>query len=137
ATRLVAATAGIAYLPEVRTPSRTFAFGLTAGWLGACAAAVRGPHVGISFCGKLLVGAIHSVVFGPRPVAPGDRPWGGGALTAQLRLRVVDSLFVELGGDLILPFVRQHFDIAGQIDPVFQENPVCGDGFLSLGVSIR
>jgi hypothetical protein len=127
---------GLFYFPEVRTPSADSAFGLTAGWLGACARPWQGSRIALSSCLKLLLGAIHSVVFVRDPYQPGDQPWGGASLSAQARVRLFGSLHAELGGEIIAPVARQRFAAQGQAGTIFQEGPVAGAGFAGFAWSI-
>jgi hypothetical protein len=139
--RAVRATAGLFYLPEVRTQARDFGFGLTAGWLGACVEPWHGPWrgeplVALSFCGGFLVGAIHSVVYALVPTEPGDRMWSGASLSAQARIRLIGPLVAELGAELVAPLIRHQFIVQGQQGSVFQEQSVAGLGFAGIGASI-
>jgi len=133
--RSVDATAGALYLPEARTSVGDFAFGLTAGWGGACVRTAR-ARASVSLCGKVLVGAIHSVVFTLEPAAPGDRWWAAGALSAQARLRIAGPVLAELGLEGIAPMTRDRFVVGGRVDPVFRQGPVAGMAFVGLGVTI-
>jgi hypothetical protein len=130
-----AATVGALYWPEVHTADGDFAFGLTAGWVGGCARS-SGARAGASVCGKVLLGAIHSVVFALEPTDPGDRAWAGAALSAQARLRLFGPVMAEFGIEGIAPMTRQRFLVRGRSDPVFQQEPIAGVGFAGLGVTI-
>jgi hypothetical protein len=134
--RALRVTAGALYLPEVHTADGDFAFGLTAGWGGACFQPVEGPRARLSLCGLGLLGAIHSVVLALEPTRPGDRPWAGAALSAQLRVRVAGPLIVDLGGDGIAPLTRDRFLVQNRPGTVFQQSPVVGMAFAGLGVVI-
>jgi hypothetical protein len=129
------ASVGAAYWPEVRTPAGDVAFGITAGWAGGCVRA-DGARTGASLCGKLLLGAIHSVVFTLEPTEPGDRLWAGAALSAQARLRLLGRLIAELGVEGIVPVTRDPFLVQGRSAPVFQQAPIAGVAFAGLGLSI-
>ncbi|MGA3119651.1 MAG: hypothetical protein ABSF69_02680 [Polyangiaceae bacterium] len=136
--RPVEGSAGVVYWPEVRTSSREFAFGLTAGWLGACARPWQAFRATVSLCGKVYVGAIHSVVYALEPTEPGDRIWTGAALSLAARLRLVGPLVAELGGEMLVPVTRQRFKVQGPSGSalVFQEWAAAGLGFVGVGVSI-
>ena len=43
-------------------------------------------------------------------------------------------LRLELGADLVVPFVRPEFEVRGIAGPVFQSEPI--GGFLYLGVGV-
>src|SRR5260370_634595 len=87
-SRVVHVTTGALYLPEIHSGAE-FAFGLTAGSVGGCVHPWSRAVVGLSFCGEVLLGAIHSVVFVLEPAQPGDRLWVGAALSAQAGIRVL------------------------------------------------
>jgi hypothetical protein len=123
------------YLPEVHTSVGDFAFGLTAGWGGACVRTDR-ARANLSLCGKVLLGAIHSVVFSLEPAEPGERWWAAGALSAQARLRVAGPVLAELGLEAVAPMTRDRFLVGGHADPVFRQGPVAGIAFVGLGVTI-
>jgi hypothetical protein len=131
-------SAGMIFLPEVHTTKGPYSFGLTAAWLGACAAWQSG-RLGVLGCGKVLVGAIHSVVYASaqlEPTAPGDQPWVGAALSPAVHFRLIGPLLAEIGGDLVLPITRQKFTVGGQPGDVYNESPFAGVGFVGLGMSI-
>jgi hypothetical protein len=134
--RPVEGSAGVVYWPEVRTSSRDFAFGLTAGWLGACARPRQASRASVSLCAKAYVGAIHSVVYALEPTEPGDRIWTGAAVSLAARLRLVGPVVAELGGEMLVPITRQRFKVQGESALVFQEWAVTGFGFVGVGVSI-
>jgi hypothetical protein len=136
AGRVVLGTAGVLYLPETRTAEGDFAFGLTLAWLGACAQAWGERAVSLAVCGKVLLGAIHAVVYKLEPTEPGDRIWSGASLAGQARFRIVGPLVVELGAEMVVPFTRSRFMVSGGDAPVFQESAVGAVGFAGLGLSI-
>jgi hypothetical protein len=127
-------SAGLLFLPEVRAAD--FAFGLTAGWLGVCARPWAQGRVATAICGKVLLGAIHAVVYAVEPDRPGDRIWSSASLSLGLRLRIVGPLVAELGAEALVPFTPYRFLVAGPNTLIFQEAPVAGFGFAGLGVSI-
>jgi hypothetical protein len=136
--RTFQATAGMLYLPEVRTASRDFAFGLTAGWLGVCAKPWAEGRVAIALCGKFLLGAIHSVVYTLEPTGPGDRLWTGASLSLGARFRIAGPVVAELGGEGLVPFpfTRYQFQVTGHDGSVFHEQSVAWFAFAGVGVSI-
>jgi hypothetical protein len=133
--RRLQATAGVVYLPETRTSGRDFGFGLTAGWLGACAQPWADDRVAIAFCGTILVGGIHSVVYTLEPTNPGEIFWASASASFTARFRIAGPFVVELGGEGLVPFTAYRFDVRGQTSP-FQEGSVAGFGFVGMGVSI-
>jgi hypothetical protein len=129
-------TAGVLYLPEVRTPSGGFAFGLTAGWLGVCAQPWTQGRIALAICGTILFGALHSVVFALDPIQPGDTLWSSASLSIGARVRIAGPLIAEVGAEALFPFTREQFLVKGAGTPAFQEGSVGGFGFGGLGVSI-
>ena len=129
-------TTGAFFLPEARTASGDFGFGLTAAWAGVCAVPWRDSRVALSLCGDLEVGAIHAVVYAFEPTQPGDRVWSGAEGAARLRFRVLGPVVVVAGLGLVVPLTRQPFIVQGQANAVFQEYPVAAVGFIALGASI-
>jgi hypothetical protein len=129
-------TAGALYLPEVHTDDGNFAFGLTAGWAGACVLPVKAPGARLSLCGMGLLGAIHSVVLAFEPTNPGERFWVAAALSARVRVRVAGPVIVDVGGDAIAPVIRDRFLVRNRPGTVFQEAPIVGTVFAGLGVEI-
>lgn len=130
-------------VPEQRTADRRFAFGMTAGFLGACFDALRvgkpaeGPALSLAPCAHVGVGEIHSVVFSLLPTEPGTRVWVSGA--AELLLRVSPfspavPLDIELGLGFLTPFVRPRFFVIGENSTVFQQPVVIPRGNLMVGV---
>jgi hypothetical protein len=134
--RFTEVTVGALYLPEVHTPNGDFAFGLTAGWAGACFLPVEAPRARLSLCGMGLLGAIHSIVLAFEPTNPGDRIWAAVALSARVRVRVVGPLTVDVGGDAIAPLTRDDFSVMNGPNKVFQEGSTAGTVFAGLGVEI-
>jgi hypothetical protein len=133
---LVRATGGALWLPEAKTDDGAFAFGLTAGWLGACVEQVRAPPFAVAGCGSALAGAIHAVVYAIEPTFPGDRPWAALALSERLRVELSPPIVLELGVDLIAPLTRHRFLVAGDPTPVLVEPPLAVTWSTGVGVSI-
>lgn len=129
--------------PEQRTADSRFAFGMTAGFVGACFDALRvgkiaeGPALSLAPCVHVGVGEIHSVVFSLLPTEPGTRVWVSGA--AELLLRVSPftpavPLDIELGLGFLTPFVRPRFFVIGENSTIFQQPVLIPRGNLMLGV---
>jgi hypothetical protein len=136
AYRALHVATGMLLLPEVRTSTGDFGFGITAPWIGACAVPWRRSPVTVAICEDLLLGAIHAVDYALVPTTPGDRFWGGAATEAALRARLIGPLAVEVGGQILFPLTRQQFTVEGQTDAVFQEWVATGVGFVGVGASI-
>jgi hypothetical protein len=137
-TPLLTLTTGLVWLPERRTAGSTYGFGLTAGWVGACAELLRLPSVVLGPCGRLLAGTIDAVLYSDpavTPTAPGGRAWGGLGAGLRLAVRVVGPLRAEAGVDLLAPLTRHAFALENPARPIFQQPPVTGALFLGAGVS--
>lgn len=131
-------TVDVRFHPELRSlDGGDFAFGLTAAGPGACAR--FGPLVWLETeaCASMWAGALHAVVFRPAPTAPGERLWlaAGGAVRARVHL--LPALSIELGGELLVPFVRHRFFVEGRDSTVFQQGPVLPGASLGLAVHFR
>jgi len=80
------------------------------------------------------VGAFHVAVRTPAPVTdPGDYWFLAAQLGAGLQVKVIDGIFVELGGAAFVPLKRQEFLVRGQSDPVWRQPLLSGLGFLGVG----
>jgi hypothetical protein len=129
-------------LPEVRTPApdENFAFGLTAGWLGACFDAVAREAVALGACAGGMGGVLHAVVYFPDATHPGQRAFW--AATAGLRLAVRLSARVELQlvADGVAPLNRRQFTVDGRsagTDVVFAQPAVAALLWGGLGVRFQ
>lgn len=128
--------------PEQRSTDRRFAFGLTAGFLGACYDVVkvgspergRGPFFSVAPCANLGFGELHAVVFTLVPTEPGTRLWVAGDVEALIRFSPVAPLDFELGLGAVAPFVRHRFYVIGETSTVFQQPPLVPIGKLTVGV---
>lgn len=130
----VRGTLGMLYFPEVSTSDELYSFGLTAASLGAVVAWPVGGGFEFSALGELELGTIHAVVFDTEPVDPGDRPWFAGALGPRVAFAGLAPLRLELGANLVVPFVRPEFEVRGIAGPVFQSSAVGGVFYFGLGV---
>jgi hypothetical protein len=83
------------------------------------------------------LGAFHVAVREPAPVtAPGDYWFAGATLGADLQVRVLEGVFIELGGFGFAPLRRQEFLVRGQSEAVWRQPIFSGLGFLGLGTTI-
>ncbi|UQA56756.1 hypothetical protein [Polyangium aurulentum] len=133
-------TSGLSWLPEQRADDPTFAFGMTAGWVGACADLLRTTNVSLGPCARILAGAIHAVLYTDpevTPTDPGARAWVGLGAGARVAVRVVGPLRVEAGLDLVAPLTRHAFSLRDASAPVFLQPPLTGALFLGAGVAFR
>lgn len=120
----VEVTAEALWMPEARTEDRRFAFGLTAFSLGVCRSLSRARAYDLGVCAAVWGGALHAVVLDLAPVAPGDFAWAAASITPHLRVRVAPHVHLDLGVQVIVPFVRRSFEVSGWQAPVFQQAPV-------------
>ena len=130
-------TSGLSWLPEQRAADPTFAFGMTAGWMGACADLLRSRAVSLGPCGRILAGAIHAVLYTDpevTPTDPGARAWVGVGAGARIAVRVLGPLRVEAGLDLVAPLTRHAFTLKDAPEPAFLQPPVTGTLFLGAGL---
>ncbi len=134
-SRSWAITAEALWMPEVAAADDRFAFGLSAVALGACVGVARSSSADFAACGAIWGGALHAVVHGLPPTEPGDRAWAAGSLAPRLRLRLAPRLHLELGAQLLVPFVRRPFTVTGWAEPVFQQTPVTVLPFAGLGAN--
>jgi hypothetical protein len=131
----VHATAGLLYLPEQQASDGRFAFGMTAGWLGACVVPVDVARTSWSLCVKAEGGGIHPVVRALEPLSPGERPWVAGSVETVLRGRIAGPLLAEVGADLVVPFTRDRFVLEPPpATTVFQQAKVAGAFFIGVGM---
>lgn len=134
---------GALWLPELRADDPTFAFGVTAGWLGACVEALQGRAAALGVCGRFLAGSIYAVLYEdvdePQvvPTTPGARPWLSAAVGPRLAFRVVGPLRLEAGVDLLVPVTRYSFRVHGDLPPAFEQPAVAGALFGGLGVTFQ
>ena len=129
---------GVLVLPEERTghDAEVFAFGLSAARLGACVAPWSGARVELGLCAAAAVGVLHAVVFSPVPTNPGERLWEAATAGPQLRVSPVGPLVFGLSTEIVVPFVRQRFEVQGQAAPAFQQAPVGAILSASVGLTI-
>jgi hypothetical protein len=140
AYRALHAMAGIDVFPETSTDANKFSFGVTTGWLGPCIAPLRGERTELRVCGKLSLGAIHSVVDARAlvPFAPGERFWAAGSLSLAGRRHLFGPVLVEAGAELFIPITQENYELqqSGTTTSVFTQGVVAGAAFLGLGLSI-
>ncbi len=127
---------GMQYVPEQRTaqPTADFGFGVTAAKAGACVMAESARLSGAG-CATLSLGAIHAVVYQPRPTAPGDRIYGGLNLSAEGAVILVGPLFLSATFTMTVPLTRYAFRVEGHDSVEFQEPLVVPQ--LALGIGLR
>jgi hypothetical protein len=127
---------GVSYFPEVRTADAGFAFGLSAGFLGACVHAIQTQAARLAICGEVQLGAMHAVVYSVRPLPPGDHVWAGARVGPRVRLKLSHRVWVEAGAQGLAPLIRHEFVLKDQQNPVFQSSPLTFAATLGLSASI-
>jgi hypothetical protein len=131
-----AAFGGIFYPEgEVESAGARLGFGISAGFASGCLwARVQDPQVWS--CIGARVGALHSVVYSPRPAQPGDRFWWAASSELGIRQHLVDRLFVELGAAAVFPLVRHRFVVDSGSTPAYEQGPAMVEGFAGFGLRL-
>jgi hypothetical protein len=134
---LVGAAFGGVFYPqtELRTDDAHLGFGLSAGFASGCLWA-RTSDPQIWSCIGARVGALHSVVYSPDPVQPGDRFWGAASSELGLRQHILGRVFVELGVAALFPLVRHRFQVDASPAPVYQQGAASVEGFVGVGLRL-
>lgn len=120
---------------ELRTPDARLGFGLTAGFASGCLwARLENPQ--IWSCIGARAGALHSVVYSPDPVQPGDRFWWAASTELGLRLLLPGRAFAEGGLAAIFPLVRHRFKVDAPLSPIYEQGPALVEGFVGVGLRL-
>jgi len=125
-------------VPGTKTDDGIVAFGITAADVGVCARIASPPNdefASIAACGSVMVGVIHSYVYGLQPVTPGDRPWVAASTGVDGSLRLFGPLRVVFGVEAIWPITRHRFLAEGRTEPLFRQSFVTILGSLGLGIA--
>lgn len=132
---LIGAAFGGLFYPqtELRAQRTHLGFGLSAGFVSGCLWA-RTSQPQIWSCIGARVGALHSVVFSPDPVEPGDKFWAAASTELAVRQHLLGRAFVELGIAAIFPLVRHRFEVDVSPAPVYQQGTASVEGFAGLGL---
>jgi hypothetical protein len=128
-------TAGLSLLPETQTSDGRFAFGLTAGSVGACSGKRFLPHLETSLCAEVDLGAMHAVVLDAsqlEPIDPGDHLWAAFGLGPRVAF-TRKPLVLAAGVQAVVPFFHNEFGIQGHEAPVFESAPLGALGYLAAG----
>ena len=134
---LFGATVGGLFFPtrELHSPDAKLGFGLTAGFASGCLwARLENPQ--IWSCIGARAGALHSVVYSPDPVQPGDRFWWAASSELGLRLSLFGRAFAEGGVAAIFPLVRHRFKVDAPLSPSYEQGPALVEGFLGVGLRL-
>ena len=120
---------------ELQAPEAKLGFGLSAGFVSGCLwARVADPQ--IWSCIGTRIGAVHSVVFSPDPVQPGDRFWWAASSELGLRQHLFGRAFIEGGVAAVFPLVRHRFKVDAPLAPVYEQGPALVEGFVGLGLGL-
>lgn len=134
---LVGASFGGIFYPEneLQTAEAHLGFGVSAAFASGCLwARVRDPQVWSCIGGR--AGALHSVVYDPRPVRPGDHFWWAASSELGLRQHVFDRAFLEAGATAVFPLLRHRFEVDASSTPVYEQGPAVFEGFVGLGLRL-
>ncbi|XXX80364.1 hypothetical protein WMF30_16495 [Sorangium sp. So ce134] len=133
---------GALWLPEQHATRRTFAFGLTAGWLGGCLEMVQSRSLVFGLCGRVVAGAIYAVIYGDEQITPtilptdvGSRAWVSLGAGTRLGVRIVGPLRLETGIDLFVPMTRYSFQLQDGQPTGFEQPAIGGSAFGGVGVT--
>lgn len=120
---------------ELVAPEAKLGFGLSAGFASGCLwARVENPQ--IWSCLGARFGALHSVVYSPDPVQPGDRFWWAASSELGLRLAIVGRVFAEGGVATVFPLVRHRFKVDAPLSPIYEQGPALVEGFVGVGLRL-
>jgi len=134
---LVGANFGGVFYPEseLQTARAHLGFGLSAAFVSGCLwARTREPQVWS--CIGARAGALHSVVYSPRPEQPGDRFWWAASSELGVRQHLFSRVFVEAGALAVFPLLRHRFQVDSSSSPVYEQGPAVVEGFLGLGLRL-
>jgi hypothetical protein len=104
------ARVSVHYAPERTAPhiAPTIGFGLTALKAAGCFEGTR--QVAVFGCAGLAAGAIHAVVYEPRPVNPGERGWAAVSVDGGARASF-GPLVLSIRGQFLVPLVHWKFNL--------------------------
>lgn len=142
---LVGASFGGIFYPEseLQSADAHVGFGVSAAFASGCLwARTHDPQVWS--CIGARAGALHSVVYDPRPEQPGDHFWWAASSELGLRQHLFGRAFLEAGAAAVFPFVRHRFRVeasGGAASPaptrtVYEQGPAVVEGFVGLGLRL-
>jgi hypothetical protein len=134
---LLGASFGGVFFPEheLRAEGERLGFGLSAGFASGCIWARTGQPE-LWGCLGARLGALHSVVYTPRPEQPGDHFWAAATTELGLRQTLVSRLFVEAGVVASFPLIRHRFQIDRDAAPAYEQGAALLEGFVGLGLRL-
>lgn len=134
---LFGASLGGLFYPEaqLQRDAAQLGFGISAGFASGCLwARTREPE--LWSCLGARVGALHSVVYSPQPVGPGDRAWVAVDTELGLRQTLFGRVFIEAGAAAVFPLVRHRFLVDGDSTPIYEQGAALVEGFVGLGARL-
>jgi hypothetical protein len=142
---LVGASFGGIFYPEseLQNADAHVGFGVSAAFASGCLwARTHDPQVWS--CIGARAGALHSVVYDPRPEQPGDHFWWAASSELGLRQHLFGRAFLEAGATAVFPFVRHRFQVdasGGAASPaqartVYEQGPAVVEGFVGVGLRL-
>ncbi len=120
---------------ELREPGAHLGFGITGGFVAGCLWA-RTAQPQLWSCLGARGGALHTVVYSPKPEHPGDRFWAAATSELGLRQHLFDRLFAEAGVAAIFPLVRHRFQVDASTTPIYEQGAALAEGFLGIGLQL-
>ena len=118
----------------VREGEGIFEIGLTRATAALTLDAAQSPALRLVLSAGPSLGAYHLAVLEPVPVTdPGDFLFAALELGATLQVLVSNNVFLELGGQGLVPFKRQEFLTRGQATPVWSQPWFSGGALLGVG----
>jgi hypothetical protein len=134
---LVGANFGGIFYPEskLQTEGARLGFGVSTAFASGCLwARTHDPQVWS--CIGARVGALHSVVYNPRPEQPGDHFWWAASSELGVRQHLFSRVFLEAGAAAVFPLLRHRFQVDASSSPVYEQGPAVVEGFLGLGLRL-
>lgn len=142
---LVGASFGGIFYPEneLQSADAHVGFGVSSAFASGCLwARVHDPQVWS--CIGARAGALHSVVYDPRPEQPGDHFWWAASSELGVRQHLFGRAFLEAGAAAVFPFVRHRFQVdasRGAVSPtptrtVYEQGPAVVEGFVGVGLRL-
>jgi hypothetical protein len=120
---------------ELEARGAKLGFGLSAAFASGCLwARVENPQ--IWSCIGARAGAMHTVVYSPEPVQPGDHFWWAASSELGLRLHLFGRSFIEGGVSAIFPLVHHRFTVDAPLAPSYEQGLALAEGFLGLGLRL-
>ncbi len=142
---LVGASFGGIFYPEseLQSADAHLGFGVSSAFASGCLWA-RAHDPQVWSCIGARAGALHSVVYDPRPEQPGDHFWWAASSELGLRQHLFGRAFLEAGAAAVFPFVRHRFQVdasGGAASPaptrtVYEQGPAVVEGFVGVGLRL-